>query len=204
MNPKEKENSAQNRQDRESNRVPVHFPLSYSPISAKEFKSIKDIYCAHSTSDREGRAALLQDISTIKVMEKEMEESLGPGFVKMWRLIDYKLNLIYAELNKERSGEWKQETVCKELGGRGMQLKEYEETFKTNDKLKLMISPPTYPPFSIAVLGTVKRVIEKKDDEGNPYYETAVAFDAINKDDQEILFGYLFKRQREIIRSGNE
>lgn len=188
---------------RDSIRVAVSFPLSYTPISEKEFESIKDSYCLHSTSDREGRPSQQQDLPPIKEMEREMEESLGRGFVQMWRLIDHKLNLIYSALTKERLEEWKRETTCIELSALGLKLLERNESIKSDGRLKMRISPFTYPPFSISVLGTIQRTEEKKDNHGDLLYKTAVVFDAINQDDQESLIAYLFKRQREIIRSGN-
>ncbi len=197
-------NNSEKKKVRGSIRVAVNFPLSFTPISEKEFGDIKDTFCAHTTSDREGRPSLRQDLPSLNDMEKEMEETLGQGFLQMWRLIDHKLNLIYSTLMKESFGEWEREGICVELGGWGLKLVDREGVVKSGDRLKMRISPLTYPPFSIVVLGTVQRAENKENEHGDPLCEAAVAFDTINRDDQEGLIAYLFKRQREIIRSGND
>lgn len=189
---------------RDSLRVAVHFPLLFTSISKKEFESIKDSFCLHRTSDREGIPSPFQDASTIQMMERELEETLGPAFIQMWRLLNHKLDLIYATLSRGGPGEWQGEATCVELGGQGLKIADRSGVLEANQYLKLRISPLTYPPFSVEVLGKLQRTEKEEDENGAPVYKAAIEFEAINKDDQEALIAYLFKRQREIIRSGNE
>ena len=186
---------------RESIRVRVHFPLSYALIEEEDFFSIKDTYCQHRTSDRDGLPAPFQSSLEQSAMERNMEENLGSGFVQMWKILDQKIDMICSALAAKKVEGWGKEALCMELGGMSLKLREPEASLSPGRRLKLRISPPTFPPFSIAVLGSVERVEEKNDDTGRPFFDSVVVFDVINKDDQEGLFGYLFKRQREIIRS---
>lgn len=189
---------------RDSIRVKVHFPLPYSLITEEEFLSIKDTFCLHRTSDREGLPAPLQTASDQGFMERNMEETLGPGFVQMWKLLDQKLDLIYSALTGKKQEGWEHEAVCVEVGGLSIKFLSADTALHPGCRLKLRISPPTFPPFSMVVLGTAQRVKKKEDDQGRPCSEIAAVFDVINKDEQEGLYAYLFKRQREIIRSGND
>lgn len=187
---------------RDSLRVAVHFPLLFTPLSEKEYGSIKDSFCFHRTSDREGIPSPVQDVYSIQTMEQELENSFGHAFVHMWRLLNNKLDLIYSTISRAGLEEWKGKATCIELGGQGLKMTEMGGALETDQYLKLRISPHTYPTFAVEVLGKIQRV-EKKED-GNSVYEAAVVFEAINRDDQEALIAYLFKRQREIIRSANE
>lgn len=186
---------------RDSIRVRVHFPLPYSLIEEEEFFSIKDTYCQHRTSDRDGLPAAFQSSIEQSSMERNMEENLGPGFVQMWKILDQKIDMLCSALAAKKVEGWEKEALCMELGGMSLKLREKETALSPGRRLKLRISPPTFPPFSITALGSVERVEEKNDENGRPFSESVVVFDVINKDDQEGLFAYLFRRQREIIRS---
>lgn len=189
---------------RDSLRVAVHFPLLFTTLSEKEFESIKDSFCFHRTSDREGIPSPVQDVYTIQTMEQELENSFGHAFVHMWRLLNNKLDLIYSTISRAGLEEWKCKATCVELGGQGLKMTETGGALEANQYLKLRISPHTYPPFAVEVLGRIQRLEKTEGENGNNSYEAAVVFEAINRDDQEALIAYLFKRQREIIRSGNE
>lgn len=186
---------------RESIRVRVHFPLPYSLIEEEEFFSIKDTYCQHRTSDRDGLPAPFQSSVEQSSMERNMEENLGHGFVQMWKIMNQKIDMICSALAAKKVEGWEKEALCVELGGMSLKLREKAASLTPGRRLKLRISPPIFPPFSIAVLGSVERVEEKNDETGRPFFESVVVFDVINKDDQESIYAYLFKRQREIIRS---
>jgi len=189
---------------RDSIRMPVYFPLSYALLSDREYQTLKNSFCLHRTSDREGVPSPLDEAIDIRIMERAMEESIGRPFVQMWQLINRKLDLIYATLSKGASLEWKGRATCVEIGGRGLKMRGNTGELKRNQWLKLRISPLTYPAFSIEAIGKAQRVGKKEDTPHGPLYTTAVQFDVINEDDRELLISYLFKRQREVIRSGHK
>ena len=82
------------------------------------------------------------------------------------------------------------------ISGAGLRF-HTDENFKLGDFVELNIVLPPYPYFIIESIGKIVRISR----ENSKTKEVAVKFVAISEDNREMLIKYVFKRQRELLRS---
>lgn len=175
-------------QMRDSVRVDVSFPVIFTLINEKDYENLKNFTLSHRTGDREGDITPYFGTGEL--------ESLDPTLVKIWLSMNSKLDYIINFLRRNETGGKEKEGLCKDISGKGIKML-YKGDLSAGEYIQLKIRPPTFPPFMVIAIGKILRV------DNSPAGETeaAVEFDAIHEDDREEIVSYVFKRQRELLRS---
>jgi len=190
-----------NRSKRESVRVRVSFNLLFSLLSKDEYKDIKETYIAHKTSDREGSVpSSLHDIS-YEISSIDVARNMDPAIATMWVSIEKRLDFIISMLSSQGKEELNAlEAGCTDICSNGVGFIS-PGALEVGSLLKMRIFLPISPPMLIVCIGKVLRTAELKGDSSQKKgFKTAAIFIAMNEDDRDKLVGYIFKRQRELIR----
>ena len=176
-------------------RMDVTIMLQYKKLTLQEYEDIEK----RNFIDEEETVS--QSFSLKPFMEeKEKEkvsENVDPFVIKSLIDINTKLSLILSMLSSE--GEtciFTQHPTEASLseGGIGFTMK---EEVKKGDFLELEILMPTFPTAIIKVWGRVIRI--KPLPEGG--YRVGVQYTHVKEEDQDSIVHYLFKRQRELLRT---
>ncbi len=174
------------------------FSTEYQLLDASEMADAVTRVTNHRTSDRLGLPPPFVDMPSDIETYREMEEI--PAYaLKMWNSIDRKLDTLL----RFASGETNRLENCEsgivtKISQDGLNLKCAAKA-KTGDSFLIRLVPPTYPAFTIDVIGKAKSITE--DDTQKIIH---LEFYALNKDDRELLISYIFKLQRSILRSQSE
>ncbi len=183
-------------------RVEDSFPVIFTVISKDEYKDIKDEYITRRTQDRMEKSYLFEIQSWDSKTRRQIAH-LDPTLVRVIKDIYEKLDMILGLLKQKDiiTGEQRSEGICLDISGVGLRLTCNKKVDK-GTVLKLTISPPGTPQFTVIALGEVVRITETGNEKNQKdSHELAIEFIAINEDDKEEIIGYTFKRQRELLQS---
>lgn len=194
----------EDRQKRDAIRVMVSFPVYYKPIKEQgKIKVIKERYIKHKTSDREKSISIPSEISLLDNTRRRHSPNIDPVLLQLWSEIDKKLDIIISHIFKQRyidkdaySG------ICINISSGGLQITT-ENHVEVGTILDIHIELPTFPPFSATALARVVNLIKTTDNSPHTW-KVSLEFFAINEDDKESLISYIFKRQRELLRSQSD
>lgn len=177
-------------------RVDTSFKIEFRRLQESELDEIVEEITSHRTNDRLGYPPSESDLPADLDNLKDYQETTSQ-VMKMWISIEQKLNVLIKLAGDKAHGIPNAEKgIVKDISAKGLMMKT-EAELKKGEYLMLRISPPTFPSF---ILDTVGKVISS-DPAGKGGRHCKVAFSALNPDDREILIAYVFKRQREILRS---
>ncbi|MFQ5431344.1 MAG: PilZ domain-containing protein [Nitrospinota bacterium] len=182
--------------EREAVRVNTSFKIEFRRVPESELHDVAEEITSHRTNDRLGfpppEAELPADLDNLK----DYQETT-PYIMKMWVSIEQKLNVLMKLAGDKAHGIPNAEKgIVKDISAKGVKMKT-EADLNKGEYLMLRISPPTFPSFILDAVGKVL----SSDPAGKSARHCKVEFTALNPDDREILIAYVFKRQREILRS---
>ncbi len=181
---------------REAVRVDTSFKIEFRRAPESELPDIVEEITSHRTNDRLGypppESELPADLDNLK----DYQETT-PFIMKMWVSIEQKLNVLMKLAGDKAHGMPDAEKgIVKDISAKGVKMKTGADLNK-GEYLMLRISPPTFPSFILDAVGKVISSVPA----GKGAHLCKVEFTALNPDDREILIAYVFKRQREILRS---
>ncbi len=196
---RERDNEGEKNPQRGAIRVETSFSTGYTAVEGKELERLNEEIKSHRTCDRLGlpdsSSSLPSDLDNIKDFQ-----DASPAMMKMWVSIDNKLDAIMKLIGGvELKLEDAVPAVARDLSSTGMKLNA-EEEIATGTHIMIRLTPPAHPSFTVDVVG---KVLSSQDVEGEGYLHS-IEFTAIHPDDRESLITYIFKRQREILRSKRE
>ena len=190
----EKENSKQS--GREAVRVETSFIFEFRLLDGGEVADCEKEIANHRTNERLGLPQSSQSELPSELNNLKDYQETAPQQMKMWISIEQKLDALLKLVGqKTHQIPDSKEGIVKDLSSKGVKIKT-DVDLKKGDRLMMRLSPPTFPSFTIDVVGKV--VGSKTDKEGGSFF--MVETTALNPDDREILIAYVFKRQREILR----
>ena len=172
------------------------FAVEFKRVSENELHDIVEEITSHRTNDRLGypppETELPADLDNLR----DYQETT-PHIMNMWVSIDQKLNVLMKLAGDKAHGIPNAEKgIVKDISAKGVKMKT-EAALNKGEYLMLRISPPTFPSFILDAVGKVLST----DPAGKGARHCKVEFTALNPDDRETLIAYVFKRQREILRS---
>jgi len=155
--------------------------------------------------DRHARPSV-HNIALIKALQeasRHVEKEGGLPVLLFHKVLemDQKLDAILHEVKRETSvsgSNVKTRTV--DLGAGGCSIPAMPE-LQPGAHLDLTLHLQTFPPLSIRILGRVIRL--EAEETQKPQPTVGIHFDAIHEEDREMLYHYIFQRQREHIRQGS-
>lgn len=177
--------------------LPVSFPVGFRKIEQVVFEGIREDFIQHKTSERYNLFS--PQISNLSLdLSSRQFDKIDPSLIRIFDVILKRQDVIISILSLLTSGDKGKglpcSAVCKEIGGEGLKIVT-TDSFESEEYLELLIDIPTFPKMMISSIGEIKDI--KTIDKG---YMVLIKFAAINSDDREELIGYLFKRQRELLR----
>lgn len=164
-------------------------PFEYIKVPHEEYERYKGSYRTVSGD------ALLADIWQRE--DSINKDGIEPELYNCLIDIERKLNLIIRHLSSQGKGE----TAIP--GEKGVEISASEmrfdagEMLSPGDILKIRMILPTYPIAFINFYSEVKKVVPL----GDGRHETSVTYSGLNAEVKDRIIAYLFKRQREAIRS---
>ena len=172
------------------------FAVEFKRVPESELHDIVEEITSHRTNDRLGypppETELPADLDNLR----DYQETT-PHIMNMWVSIDQKLNVLMKLAGDKAHGIPNAEKgIVKDISAKGVKMKT-EADLNKGEYLMLRISPPTFPSFILDAVGKVLST----DPAGKGARHCKVEFTALNPDDRETLIAYVFKRQREILRS---
>ena len=177
-------------------RVDTSFALEFRHLQESELHDIVEEITSHRTNDRLGYPPPESDLPADLDNLKDYQETTSQ-VMKMWVSIEQKLNVLIKLAGDKAHGIVNAEKgIVKDISAKGLMMKT-EAELKEGEYLMLRISPPTFPSFILDAVGKVLSCGPG----GKDMRHCKVEFTALNPDDREILIAYVFKRQREILRS---
>ncbi len=188
--------------ERSSVRVPVYFPLRYRPLAEPSDWEVEAIR-HHRTCDRFGAPPTAFTDLPGDLNDLNEFQEMQPTLFRMWMSLERKMDHLIWQENRaaweETANTFEGRCVDLAAGGAGISLTDPPAVGR---RLILRIAPPTFPPF---LLETAAEVVRHDPDPTDPSRTlVSTSFVAINDHDREDLISYLFKRQREILRMGQE
>lgn len=119
--------------------------------------------------------------------------------------IDWKVNYLIKSLIKGKETLiFPHEANMVDLSATGMKFSSAEQ-IAVGDKLEFRFFLPVLPFNEMMLLGVVNRSRQKTyKDNLPPHFEMSVAFQGIRSSDQEIIFRYVLKRERQILQGQRE
>ena len=177
-------------------RVDTSFKIEFRHLPESELHDIVQEITSHRTNDRLGYPPPESDLPAELDNLKDYQETTSQ-VMKMWVSIEQKLNVLIKLAGDKAHGIPNAKNgIVKDISAKGLMMKT-EAELDEGEHLMLRISPPTFPSFILDAVGKVLSC----NTAGKGVRNCKVEFTALNPDDREILIAYVFKRQREILRS---
>ena len=174
-------------------RMDVIIMLQYKKLTQQEYEEIEK----KSFIDEEESVAQSFTLKPFIEEKEKVSENVDPFVVKSLTDINTKLSLVLSMLSREEETcVFTQHPTEANLSESGIGFTMKEEV-KKGDFLEMEILMPTFPTVIIKVWGRVIRI--KPLPEGG--YRIGVQYTHIKEEDQDSIVHYLFKRQREILRT---
>lgn len=164
------------------------------------FNIVTAAEAAAQSKDRKERPSV-HNLALIKALEEaaqKIEQDNGLSVLLLHKIIeiDDKLALILRSLNRDpASGGPDRVTRTINLGAGGCSFPA-AEGLVPGAHLDLTLHLPTFPPLAIRAVGVIVRAASEEAAESL----AGVQFEAIHEEDREMLYHYIFQRQREQIR----
>lgn len=175
-------------------RVDASFNIDFKLLGDDKEEVSLEVF-NHSTSNRLGIPPAGEGLPS-ELTDLQDYQNIPSALLKMWQSIDHKLDALMKIVGKEAHKlEGSTTGIIKNISSKGTKLKTGEKLEK-GQFILMRISPPTFPSFTIDVVGEV--ITSDADETGGTRYH--IEFSSINSDDVETLITYIFKRQREILR----
>lgn len=175
--------------------VDTAFQADFKVLGDEEINDILENVKCHRTCDRLGLPAPSEETLADLKLDKD-HQGVPEPILRMWVSIDQKLDSLLRIVGEksQRLENSKRGTITK-ISPRGLNMKSGKEG-KKGERFLIRVSPPTFPPFTIDLVGRVVSV-----ETVPPDNLCKLDFEAVNSDDRELLITYVFKRQRETLRS---
>jgi len=179
--------------------VEVAFPVDYRLLKGEEIEDTIQNVEEHRTSDRLALPPPSEEYPSDISKFRDFQDIPEP-IRKMWLAIDQKIDSLIRHIGEKESALSDSNSgILSGISKSGAELKCLAEK---GDHLLIRLSPPAYPPFTVDIVGLV--VESKSAPSGSSERKICkISFQALNVDDRELLISYIFKRQREILRSRN-
>lgn len=162
-----------------------NIPFAYLKVPKEEYERYESSYRSVSGDN------LLQRDDSIN------KDGVDPALYNCLIDIERKLSLIIRHLSSQGKGEAViPDEKGVEIGASEVRFDAEEEMFP-GDILKIRMILPTYPIALVNFYSKVKKVVPLKDGR----YDTCVAYSGLNTEIKDRIIAYLFKKQREAIRS---
>ena len=182
-------------------RVDAYIIIEHQLITDDLYLQRRRNYIQNMTPDRE---SYLFTPSRGMTEEGELQANVPPELVNEIVNIHRKLDLIIKLLGKTgKETVFNKEPQEVNISGSGLRFKSRQE-YKPGDYLDIKLVLPVSSGILIELIGQVVRVVSRGMQENDPQdtgYESAVKFATVNEDDRECIIRYVFKRQRELLRS---
>lgn len=149
----------------------------------------------------------IHDIALIRALEeasRRVEEEGGLSLLLLHKMmeIDQKINALTRELGRKGDdfGGWRvAQTVNLSAGGVALPAM---EGFDDGDFVDLTMHLPTFPPLTVRALGRIVRAATDPAPSGE-HPMVGIVFEGIHEEDREMIYHYIFQRQREQIRQAS-
>ncbi|MBI3448238.1 MAG: PilZ domain-containing protein [Acidobacteria bacterium] len=164
------------------------------------YRLVDEAAAAELSGERMARPSI-HNLALIKALEEasqRIEEEQGISVLLLHKIIemDDKLARILAVIESRKAAEGTDRiarTATLSAGGCSIAR---EPGLEAGARLDLVLYLPTFPPMTIRAVGTIVRAGADEAAEAI----AGVQFTAIHEEDREMLYHYLFQRQREQIR----
>lgn len=182
---------------RQDVRVKVYFPIRWT--GALDPGDLAEEIRSHRSCDRfTTPPTAFTDLPTDLADLTEFQE-MSPHIYSMWMSIERRLDHVIRLLSQKVFDAPEMERgYCLNLSAGGALLRLMEKP-ERGQKLLVRMNPPTFPLFILEIIAVAKSVAPDAEKGGG--WLVSVEFEAINDQDREDLITYIFKRQREILRS---
>ena len=184
-------------------RIEAYLPVIYRRLSEEEYEEAKRRCLERRLARDHAPPSILEEIDEEVLRSPALldAEGLDPAVARAFQAVDRKLNLLLRLLAEDRLNA-SDEGFFREvnLSGGGLRLT-IPEQLRPGDKVELQITLPFCPPSTLLAVGRVVRVTPAAADAAEPGYETAFEFEEIHEEDREKIIQYVFRRQRQILRS---
>ncbi len=185
-------------------RVNAFLVFSYHEVPNETYLQKRSKYIQHMTSDQDGYLFTAMRSSG---EELESHSNIPVELINEIHSIHRKLDFIIKIMGTpEKDNLFKKEPSEINISGSGVRFCS-EELFKPGVYLDIKLLLPISSGVIVETVGQVVRCTKLSDNDmaaGHAQYDIAVKFSAINEDDREFIIRYVFKRQRELLRSEDE
>lgn len=182
-------------------RIDAYIIIEHKTITDDLYLQRRRKYIQNMTPDREG---YLFTPTRGLTEEGELQATIPPELISEIVNIHRKLDLIIKLVGKSgRETVFNKEPQEVNISGSGLRFNSSTE-YTPGAYLDMKLVLPVSSGILIELIGQVVRVVNRGIQERaaqEPAYETAVKFTTINEDDRECIIRYVFKRQRELLRS---
>jgi hypothetical protein len=125
-------------------------------------------------------------------------KEIYPWLFRMWTSIERRLDFIVQLLHRAREENVQMvQGTCKSLSAAGLSF-HARGAVEPGTQIYLRVQPPCFPVILVEMIGLVQRCEPVPGQESR--WAVSVNYAAFNSEDREELIGYIFKRQREMLR----
>ncbi len=182
-------------------RVDAYMIFRYRPISYEEFQKKRNLFIQTQTHKSDEQSVLP---SRFINDDNELQTMLPPELISEIQSIHRKLDFIIKILGQTSEDTiFNREPTAVNISGSGLRFR-CNENLNPGSFLEIELVLPLSSGILIELIGEVVRCTELHNPEeggGDERYDVGVNFAAINEDDREYIIKYVFKRQRELLRS---
>ena len=186
-------------QKREFVRVEDCLPCTFTVLSKEDYEDSQKEHLGKAVN-KSGFEMCLPDIWHQEREALDKNGEVGLILIQLLTNIDRKLSIFLDSLNPSgRKALIQKDGIVKNISGSGAKIYSNEE-LTIGDILKLEIILPTFPISPITVFGESVRV-ERLEKNQKQRFGIVVKYTTIREEDQDTLIRYVFRRQRELLRS---
>ena len=184
--------------EREYFRIEDRLSIEFRRLTPEEFQGIESIIRYHPSCKSEKRESHgFQGDFVARAGEEEKE------LFAYLKLLERKLDTILELLESKKGGEaYKSLYTRVNISGAGIRFLS-DEPLDAGERVELRIALPTSPFTRLSTLCEVVRAERPAEDEGTGW-QIALKFTVINEYDRDVLINYIFKKEREKMRSEKE
>ncbi|RMH53019.1 MAG: PilZ domain-containing protein [Zetaproteobacteria bacterium] len=178
------------RRERQEFRVDDMLPLRDLPLTEEEFERKRS-----QISARARQATVLQEMINRDLFGNEVRDRLNPELSEAMSKLDAKLNFLIGAnmMQNANQQEMKERPVNLSCTGAAFVP---EHMYTKGMYINVIMMLATFPPTPVDLLGKVMWVRKKKS--GEPFI--GIKFFFRNRDEEDVMSKYVFKRSREMIR----
>jgi len=171
-------------------RVNDMMPMRDEPLTTEEFEQKK-----HQIDARSRQASMLQNMIGKDLFGGDIQDHLNTELSEAMGKLDAKLNFLIGSnmINQAEQANLKERSVNLSCTGASLVP---EHHYKRGDPVELIMQLSTFPPTTLRLIGKIMWV--RKNEAGEAYI--GVKFLFRDKEEEDMLARYVFRRNREAIR----